>query len=90
MDVSTLAICGVSVPLFIQVAVGLAKKLGFSTKYAPHLAAGLGMVCGIGIAEIGSYAWYYGAMAGVFLGAAACGVYDASTGKVVEDTTSTV
>ena len=90
MDVSTLTICGISVPLFIQVAVGLAKKLGFPTKYAPHLSAGIGMVCGIGIAVIGSYAWYYGAMAGVFLGAAACGVYDASSGKAIEDTTTNI
>jgi len=88
MDVSTLAICGVSIPLFIQVAIGLAKKLGFPTQYAPHLSAGIGIVCGVGVALIGSLPWYYGVMAGVFLGAAACGVYDASTGKVANDTTA--
>lgn len=81
MDISTLTICGVSIPLFIQVVIGLAKKLGFPTKFAPHLAAIIGMGCGAGVAIIGAQPWYYGVMAGVFLGAAACGVYDASLGE---------
>ena len=87
MDISTMVICGVSVPLFIQVVIGLAKKLGFPTKYAPHLSAGIGIICGVGVAVIGSQPWYYGVIAGIFLGAMACGVYDASTGKVIDTTT---
>jgi len=81
MDVTNLAICGVSLPLFIQVAVGLAKKLGFPTSYCPHLSAGLGIAGGIAVAIIGGQPIYYGVVAGVMLGGLACGVYDASQGN---------
>ena len=77
MDVTNLALYGISLPLFIQVAVGLVKKLGFPTRYAPHLSAGLGILGGIGVAIVESQPILYGAMAGIFLGAVACGVYDA-------------
>ncbi len=81
MDVSTLAICGVSLPLLIQVAVGLAKKLGFPTTYCPHLSVGLGIMGGIAVAVIGKQPFYYGIVAGVMLGGLTCGVYDAGQGK---------
>jgi len=84
MDVSTLAIGGVSLPLLIQVAIGLAKKLGFPTGYCPHLSVGLGIIGGIGVAIIGSQPWYYGVVAGVMLGGLTCGIYDAGQGNVTD------
>lgn len=80
MDVTNLAICGISIPLFIQITVGLAKKLNFPSKFCPHLSAGIGLVCGVGFAFINAQPWYFGAMAGIMLGALACGVYDGSKG----------
>ena len=84
MDLNSLAIGGVSLPLLIQVAVGLAKKMGFPSSYCPHLSAGLGIIGGIGVALIGGQPIYYGVVAGVMLGGLACGIYDASQGKIAE------
>ena len=87
MDISTLAICGISLVSIIQITVGLAKKLGFPTKYCPHLSAGLGLIGGITIAIIGGQPIYYGIIAGIVGGATACGVYDQATGKITASTT---
>ena len=81
MDITNLALYGVSLPLFIQVAVGLAKKVGFPTQYAPHLSAGIGIASGVAVAIVEGHPILWGILAGVFLGAVACGVYDASGGK---------
>lgn len=89
MDVNTLAIGGVSLPLLIQVAIGLAKKLGFPTDYCPHLSVALGMIGAVGIAIIGSLPWYYGIVAGVMLGGLTCGIYDAGQGKLVASSDDT-
>lgn len=79
MDITNISLYGVSLPLFIMVAVGLAKKLGFPIKFAPHLAAGIGIGGGIAVAITAGLPIVWGIMAGVFLGAVACGVY--SQGK---------
>jgi hypothetical protein len=76
-----MALGGVALPTLIQVAVGLAKKLGFPTTYCPHLAAGLGLIGGIAVSLIGGQPIYYGIVAGIMLGALACGIYDASQGS---------
>ncbi|MEQ8175705.1 MAG: hypothetical protein ABRQ26_11625 [Syntrophomonadaceae bacterium] len=67
-------------PLLIQVAVGLAKKLGFPTAYCPHLAAGLGIVGAVAVVLIAGQPFYYGIVAGIMLGGLSCGIYDASKG----------
>ena len=83
MEIKELLICGLPVPLFIQICVGLAKKLNFPSKYAPHLSAGIGMVCGVLLAVTGNFPIYYGIGAGVLLGAIACGTYDAAKSEVI-------
>lgn len=80
MDVMNLALYGVSLPSFILVAVGLAKTLGMPSKYAPHLSAGLGICGGIAVAIVNSQPILWGIMAGVFLGAIACGIYKQAKG----------
>jgi hypothetical protein len=81
MDVNALTIGGVSLLVLIQITVGLAKKLGFPTGYCPHLAAGLGIAGGIGIAIIGGQPIYLGIIGGLITSAIACGVYDGSQGQ---------
>jgi len=88
MDLNTLAIGGVSLPLLIQVIVGLAKKLGFPTAYCPHLSVFSGLIGGIAVAIIGGQPVYYGVVAGIMLGGLACGIYDASQGG--SDKTNTI
>ncbi len=76
MDVTNIALCGVSLAVFIQVAVGMAKALGMPVKYAKYMSAGLGILGGIAVAVTEGQSILYGLIAGVFVGAAACGVYD--------------
>ena len=87
MDVSSLALYGLPIPTFIMVAVGLAKTLGMPSDYAPHLSAGLGIAGGIAVAITTGQPILWGIMAGVFLGAMACGIYKQAKG--VADTTET-
>ena len=83
MNIDNITLYDMSIPLFIIVAVGLAKKLGFPTKFAPHLAAGLGIAGGVAVAITTGKPIIQGLMAGIFLGAVACGVY--SQGKSPSD-----
>ena len=80
MDVTNLAIYGISLPTFIMVAVGLAKTVGLPSDYAPHLSAGLGIAGGIAVAVTTGQPILWGIMAGVFLGAVACGIYKQAKG----------
>lgn len=80
MDVTNLALYGISLPSFILVAVGLAKTLGMPSKYAPHLSAGLGIAGGVTVAVVTAQPILWGVMAGVFLGAMACGIYKQAKG----------
>lgn len=80
MDVTNLALYGISLPSFILVAVGLAKTLGMPSKFAPHLSAGLGVAGGIAVSVVEGQPILYGIMAGVFLGAMACGIYKQAKG----------
>jgi len=80
MDVSSLALYGLPIPTFIMVAVGLAKTLGMPSDYAPHLSAGLGIAGGIAVAITTGQPILWGIMAGVFLGAMACGIYKQAKG----------
>lgn len=67
-----------------MVAVGLAKTLGLPSKYAPHLSATLGMAGGIAAAATSGKPILWGVLAGVFLGAAACSIYDQGKKRVRE------
>lgn len=80
MDVTNLALYGISLPSFILVAVGLAKTLGLPSRYAPHLSAVLGVAGGILVAVETGQPIGYGIMAGVLLGATACGIYKQAKG----------
>lgn len=80
MDVANLALYGISLPSFIMITVGLAKTLGMPTKYAPHFSAFLGVGGGIAVAVTTSQPILWGIMAGVLLGALACGIYTQAKG----------
>lgn len=86
MNYTTMALGGVSLPLLIQVVVGLAKKLGFPTAFCPHLAAGVGLVGAVAVVLIAGQPFYYGIVAGIMLGGLSCGIYDASKGTSTTDT----
>ena len=86
MDAATAAIYGMSAQGITIALVGVAKKAGLPTKWAPVASMGIGVVAGVAAAYSMGEPLLAGIAAGVLLGASACGVYD--LGKTVTNDTT--
>ncbi len=76
MDISSYAIYGLPALAIVTSVVGVAKKAGLSTQWAPILSLGVGVLTGIAVSVSSGEPILAGISAGILLGAAACGVYD--------------
>ena len=77
MDITQYALYGIPVITGVITLVKVAREAGLSSKYAPALSIGLGALGGVAVAAQQGYQILSGVVAGVMIGAAACGIYDA-------------
>ncbi len=76
IDITAYAIYGLPALALVTSIVGVAKKAGLSTKWAPILSLGIGILTGIAFSISSGEPILAGISIGILLGAAACGVYD--------------
>lgn len=76
MDISTLAVGGISAVALIIGLVKVAREMGMKSKYAPALAVLLGIIFGVSAALYSASAVYVGIIGGIAAGLGASGLYD--------------
>lgn len=80
MDITQYLVYGVPAIAVVMAGVKVAREAGLPSKYAPATSLGLGVVTGLMMASQNGDQWMAGVVAGVLIGASACGIYDA--GKI--------
>lgn len=80
MDYTTYALYGIPVITLVIALVKVARDAGLPSKYAPVASIALGALGGVGVALQQGDPVVTGFVAGIVIGATACGIYDA--GKV--------
>jgi len=85
MDAGAATIYGMSASGIVIAAVGIAKKAGLPTKWAPAASLGIGIVVGLAAAYSMGEPILAGAAAGILLGASACGIYDLGKNVINEE-----
>ncbi len=80
MDLTQYALYGLPALAVVTSIVGVAKKTGLPTKWAPAVSLAVGISTGVGISIENGQPILAGVAIGVLLGAAACGVYDLGQG----------
>lgn len=83
LDVLTCSLYGVGGITLVTAIVGMGKKVGLPTKYAPALSIVAGLIIGIAYGITQGLGVGVGVVAGIMLGSVSSGVYDAgkSLGK---------
>ncbi len=76
MDLTQYTIYGLPALAVVTSIVGVAKKTGLPTKWAPAVSLAVSVGTGVGIALENGQPILAGVAIGVLLGAAACGMYD--------------
>jgi|GEM_PF-1962179 len=80
VDAAQYLVYGVPAVAIVITGVKVARDTGLPSKYAPVTSLGLGVATGLIVASQNGDPWMAGVVAGVMIGASACGIYDA--GKV--------
>ena len=76
MDISALAVGGISIVALIIGLVKVAREMGMPSKFAPALAVLLGVIFGVTAAMYASSEVYVGIIGGIAAGLGASGLYD--------------
>ena len=76
MDISTIAVGGISIVALIIGLVKVAREMGMPSKFAPALAVLLGVIFGVSAAMYSASAVYVGIIGGIAAGLGASGLYD--------------
>jgi len=76
MDISTIAVGGISIVALIIGLVKVAREMGMPSKFAPTLAVLLGVIFGVSAALYSASAVYVGIIGGIAAGLGASGLYD--------------
>lgn len=77
-DIGSYLIYGVPALTLTLAIVKLARVAGMPSKYAPVISIGSNLIAGMGWASTQGEPLGAGIVAGILLGASACGVYDAA------------
>ena len=77
MDATQYLVYGVPAIVVVIALVKVARETGLPSKYAPAASLGMGVVTGLVMASSNGDPWMAGVVAGVMIGASACGIYDA-------------
>lgn len=80
MDITQYLVYGVPAIAIVIALIKVARETGLPSKYAPAASLGLGVATGITMANQNGDPLATGVVAGVMIGASACGIYDA--GKI--------
>lgn len=86
MDISTYAIYGLPALAVVTSIVGIAKRSGLPSKWAPAVSLAVGVGTCVAVAVDQGQSLMAGAAVGILLGASACGVYDLGKSTKTKET----